>query len=287
MMRELSAVTMNVSKEVAGEGAMFWSTVTKLQRGDSVTLAKEREKAKAKLEKQLAAAVKENLVNCTRCISKGQLLAKTDPAYQVAAFCILPFACRLCAGHVVLNMVMFVVVLQDRHKDAEMCCLKALKDQPENSKAHAMLGLCKYFLSFYKGGELEPPTQLEVKAILLEALAHLKTSLNIDSTSPTAADCHVFHGDILSALGRFEEAEAAFDKSIAISPLGADAYRRKVTLLFEQGHCVRGFEVLAKALELDPTYRPPRAVPPGVNPERPSYPAASRSVKGGSSLRYP
>ena len=83
---------------------MFWSTVTKLQRGDSVKLAKERDKAKKKLQEQLAAAVKENLVQCTRQIAAGQLLAKTDPAYH------------------------------GKHKEAEQCCLKAIKDQPENSK---------------------------------------------------------------------------------------------------------------------------------------------------------
>lgn len=140
---------------------MFWSTVTRLQRGDSVKLAKERDKAKKKLQEQLAAAAKENLVQCIRHIAAGQLLAKTDPAYH------------------------------GKHKKAEQCCLKALKDQPENSKvreqpsarpwsvvilwwvgqAHALLGLCKYFLSFYRTGE-----QLEDDAKTKAPLREIKAS---------------------------------------------------------------------------------------------------------------
>lgn len=39
----------------------------------------------------------------------------------------------------------------------------------------------------------------------------------------------------------------------------------QVTILFEQGDWVQGFEILAKTLELDPTYRPP-AMPRKVGP---------------------
>ena len=95
--------------------------------------------ARKQLEAAKQASVKENLVECTRSIAQGQLVARTDPKYQ------------------------------EHHRFAETCCNRAIKVQPENSKAYALLGLSKYFLSFYRSNE---QSDFEARELLKEAASH-------------------------------------------------------------------------------------------------------------------
>lgn len=88
------------------------------------------------------------------------------------------------------------------------------------------------------------------KKAYVEALRAVQESLRLD---PGSSQSHTLHGNILSNMGRFNEAEAAYRASLALVPTNAYTHYMYAALLVDKRRDpARAYGHASKALELDP-----------------------------------
>lgn len=133
------------------------------------------------------------------------------------------------------NLATIYVKLK-RWRDAEACCLTALKYEPNVPPLH-----------FTLADALTAQNRNE------EAIAHYKKAIVLTSGDPSSlALYHNNLGCAYEALRRFDDAEANFQKSIALDPAFALAHQNLANLLRGRGRKEEAIASFHKALELNP-----------------------------------
>jgi Flp pilus assembly protein TadD len=113
--------------------------------------------------------------------------------------------------------------------------LRALELDGELAEAHTVLG------GFYEAYDWNSDA----------AAQELLRALELDPNYPTA---HHWYGNVLTSLGRFDEAIAAKRKAVELDPLAPVLIESLGSTLARAGRVAEAFDALRNALELDSTY---------------------------------
>ncbi len=133
-------------------------------------------------------------------------------------------------------------VLKEANTQAEAALAQALELDPDNIRAHMMLGAV-HLMNFFEEWSEEPETSLS------RALYHGKRSVQLDDLDGQA---HAHLGETLLNLGKLEEGRVHFERAITLNPVDIVS-RALYSLYFQQiGKAQEAIDQLAVVARLDP-----------------------------------
>jgi len=118
---------------------------------------------------------------------------------------------------------------------AKAAAQKAVEIDDTLAQAHAVLGFITFWYDWNWG----------------EAESHFKRALSLD---PDSADAHIYYANLLSNLGRHDEALAKAKVATELDPLNLRTNALAGQFLLHAGRTDEALERLRKTLELDPNY---------------------------------
>ncbi len=126
--------------------------------------------------------------------------------------------------------------MQDDGKKAKAAALKALEIDPSLGEAHTVLAN----VAFYQEWDPETSEREFKKAIEL---------------SPNYATSYHWYGETLSALGRFDEANAALTRAVELDPVSLAIATDQGFVYYTARQFDRAIEHFKRLIEIDPTFQ--------------------------------
>jgi tetratricopeptide (TPR) repeat protein len=155
----------------------------------------------------------------------------------------------------------------NRYEIARECLERAVELEPQTAGVHFLLGFCRYVENDFKGAlspleraaQLKPengPTQfylamtLEALGRTDEAIAAYENTLKLEKSGAALADPLVAYARLLFTQGRYGESEKLIDRALGVEPTSRDGYYEKGRLLMERREYTKAIEHGKKALSL-------------------------------------
>jgi TolB-like protein/Tfp pilus assembly protein PilF len=126
---------------------------------------------------------------------------------------------------------------------ARQMFLGAIELDPRFAQAHAGLADADFMMSNWNYDLARDPARRA------EALAASEEALRLD---PALAEAHVSHANVLSLLGRADDAERSFRRALELGPALAEGRYFFARHLFERGRPLEAGEMFEEAARLDP-----------------------------------
>lgn len=154
----------------------------------------------------------------------------------------------------------------NRYDVARQCLRQAVEIEPQNSRVQFLLGFCLYVENDFKNAQpvLLQSTRLapddaqaafylamtfEALGRTEEAIAAYETTLKLTKTGGAAlADPLVAYGRLLYTLGRYEESEKLIDRALIAETSSRDAHYEKGRLLMERRDYAKAIDQGKQAL---------------------------------------